>query len=199
MNTKTVKSSKINKVFFILAIILLTIILCLTYVHFGSTNIGYDGDEVFSYLSSNAEQGYKKLAALKDHTWYPSSYFRNALSVPSSCQFHYEIPIRNQATDVHPPIYYMLLHTICSFFPESFSMWYGISLNILLTLLSLIVLFFLLFLTLYPSLLKKRFVWVKLNVIVRPAFRLCTKNQMDNQSQDSVYNPEEYCGYSHKA
>ena len=102
MNTKTVKSSKINKVFFILAIILLTIILCLTYVHFGSTNIGYDGDEVFSYLSSNAEQGYKKLAALKDHTWYPSSYFRNALSVPSSCQFHYEIPIRNQATDVHP-------------------------------------------------------------------------------------------------
>lgn len=142
MNTKTVKSSKINKVFFILAIILLTIILCLTYVHFGSTNIGYDGDEVFSYLSSNAEQGYKKLAALKDHTWYPSSYFRNALSVPSSCQFHYEIPIRNQATDVHPPIYYMLLHTICSFFPESFSMWYGISLNILLTLLSLIVLFF---------------------------------------------------------
>ena len=144
MNTKTVKSSKINKVFFILAIILLTIILCLTYVHFGSTNIGYDGDEVFSYLSSNAEQGYKKLAALKDHTWYPSSYFRNALSVPSSCQFHYEIPIRNQATDVHPPIYYMLLHTICSFFPESFSMWYGISLNILLTLLSLIVLFFLL-------------------------------------------------------
>ena len=90
MNTKTVKSSKINKAFFVLAIILLTIILCLTYVHFGSTNIGYDGDEVFSYMSSNAEQGYKKLAALEDHTWYPSSYFRNALSVPSSCRFHYE-------------------------------------------------------------------------------------------------------------
>ena len=70
MNTKTVKSSKINKAFFVLAIILLTIILCLTYVHFGSTNIGYDGDEVFSYMSSNAEQGYKKLAALEDHTWF---------------------------------------------------------------------------------------------------------------------------------
>ena len=81
MNTKTVKSSKINKAFFVLAIILLTIILCLTYVHFGSTNIGYDGDEVFSYMSSNAEQGYKKLAALEDHTWYPSSYFLSLIHI----------------------------------------------------------------------------------------------------------------------
>lgn len=144
MNTKTLNTSKINKVFFILSTVLLSIILCLTYIHFGKTKIGYDGDEVFSYMSSNAEQGYKKLATLEDHTWYPSSYFHSALSVSSSCQFHYGIPVRNQSTDVHPPIYYMLLHTVCSFFPESFSMWYGIFLNILLTLLSLTVLFFLL-------------------------------------------------------
>ena len=51
MNTKTLSTSKINKVFFILSTVLLYIILCLTYIHFGKTKIGYDGDEEFSYMS----------------------------------------------------------------------------------------------------------------------------------------------------
>ena len=43
----------------------------------------------------------------------------------------------NQSQDVHPPIYYMFLHTICSFFPEKFSKWYAGSINIFFALLSL--------------------------------------------------------------
>lgn len=136
---------KSYKTFFLcLLTICYTLILCVVYIHFGHTKIGYDGDEVFSYMSSNSEVNYKELTALQDNSWYPSEYFHDALSVKEGYRFHYEIPVRNQATDVHPPFYYILLHTICSFFPGQFSMWYGIALNIILTLLSLFVLFLLL-------------------------------------------------------
>lgn len=136
---------KSYKTFFLcLLTICYTLILCVVYIHFGHTKIGYDGDEVFSYMSSNSEINYKELTALQDNSWYPSEYFHDALSVKEGYRFHYEIPVRNQATDVHPPFYYILLHTICSFFPGQFSMWYGIALNIILTLLSLFVLFLLL-------------------------------------------------------
>lgn len=136
------KSHKI--ILFYLLTICFVFTLCAVYIHFGNTKIGYDGDEVFSYMSSNSEKNYKEITALCDNSWYPSEYFHDALSVTEGHQFHYDIPVRNQATDVHPPFYYILLHTICSFFPGQFSMWYGITLNIILTLLSLIALFYLL-------------------------------------------------------
>ena len=47
----------------------------------------------------------------------------------------------NQRGDVHPPFFYMLLHTICSIFQGSFSKWYGIALNIIVLLTALVVLY----------------------------------------------------------
>lgn len=43
---------------------------------------------------------------------------------------------RMQTYDVHPPFYYLLLHTVCSLFPGRFSKWSGIGLNIVLFVLS---------------------------------------------------------------
>ncbi len=74
--------------------------LCSVYIHLGNTKIGYHVDEVFSYMSSNSEKNYKEISALCDNSWYPSEYFHDALSVAEGCQFHYEIPVRNQETDV---------------------------------------------------------------------------------------------------
>lgn len=45
---------------------------------------------------------------------------------------------------MHPPFYYDPFAYYMSFFPGQFSMWYGIALNIIFTLLSLFVLFLLL-------------------------------------------------------
>lgn len=45
-----------------------------------------------------------------------------------------------QSNDVHPPFYYVLLHGICSLFPETFSMWYAAVINIVFQLLILSVL-----------------------------------------------------------
>ena len=36
----------------------------------------------------------------------------------------------NQANDVHPPLYYIFVHTICSFFPNVFSKWETLTLNL---------------------------------------------------------------------
>ena len=40
-----------------------------------------------------------------------------------------------QSYDVHPPVYYFMLHTVCSVMPGVFSMWQGIGLNILFSLI----------------------------------------------------------------
>lgn len=45
---------------------------------------------------------------------------------------------KNQAKDVHPPLYYLLLHLICSAFPNSVSMRYAGGINIAFALLSLL-------------------------------------------------------------
>ena len=41
---------------------------------------------------------------------------------------------KNQAADTHPPLYYLLLHTICSFFPTLFSKWFAWFVNLIFIL-----------------------------------------------------------------
>ena len=57
--------------------------------------------------------------------------------------FNYKNVYYNQTLDCHPPLFYYAIHTICSFFPASFSKWYGFSLNIIIFILVQILLFIL--------------------------------------------------------
>ena len=60
------------------------------------------------------------------------------------------------AEDFSPPLHSLILHAICSFFPDSFSWWYGFSINIAAFVLSIWLLFFIsknLFGSLYISFL----------------------------------------------
>lgn len=65
------------------------------------------------------------------YTWVNGDIFADYLSVRPDQRFSYGSVLYNQRSDVHPPLYYILLHTICSFFPGSFSRWYAFSLNLL--------------------------------------------------------------------
>lgn len=47
----------------------------------------------------------------------------------------------NQASDVHPPFYYMLLNLVCSFFPETYADWYPFSVNLVFLLLSCLLVY----------------------------------------------------------
>lgn len=54
--------------------------------------------------------------------------------------FDYVNVWKNEIKDVHPPFYSALVHTICSFFPGVFSLWFAASINIVFAVLSLYVL-----------------------------------------------------------
>jgi hypothetical protein len=95
-------------------------------------------DEISSYLLANNDcsDGWFKF---EDGVTYDSveKLFEENLSVSDDDRFNYSQVWSNQAGDVHPPLYYMILHTICSLFPNHYSIWYAGSINIIFALLSL--------------------------------------------------------------
>ena len=62
-------------------------------------------------------------------TWMDGSEYKYYLSASPSNRFNYASVYYNQRGDVHPPLFYMVLHTISSFAPGVFSKWFGIVMN----------------------------------------------------------------------
>lgn len=75
--------------------------------------------------------------------WHSGEEFHNYLTVQENERFDYQSVYYNQVCDIHPPLYYFLLHTLCSFFPNTFFKWFAASLNMFFFSLSIIALFFL--------------------------------------------------------
>lgn len=112
---------------------------------FGNAKKSYFGDEIFSYglansmdysfISRSSSRSYSK-----NHGWVDANYYKHYLEVSKQDAFKYKAPYVNQENDVHPPLYYFLLHTICSFFPGQFSKWFGLGLNLgILVLIDLLL------------------------------------------------------------
>ena len=55
--------------------------------------------------------------------------------------FNYKNVWRNSQNDTHPPFYYILHHTVSSFFKESFSKWIPYSINVLFGCLTILVIY----------------------------------------------------------
>lgn len=92
---------------------------------FGERKQGFHEDELYSYYSTNKTAG----LFVNDREWVERDDFRNDFVVLEGEQFRYGIVKQMQSWDVHPPFYYYLLHTVCSFFPGVFSKWTGIAVN----------------------------------------------------------------------
>lgn len=136
--------------------LLLTVIIVLSVilsVFLGYRRNIYHIDEVLSFSLANSTEGkywfdwgsngdivqdpLPDESTFFDH-WQDGSVFRNYVDVSKDERFRYDIPYRYQATDVSPPLYYALIHTISSIFPESFSLWMGIIPNIIFFVLSIL-------------------------------------------------------------
>lgn len=74
-------------------------------------------------------------------TWVSGEAYQHYLAVSEENTFNYASVYYNQRGDVHPPLFYILLHTICSVFQGSFSKWFGIGLNIVILLLAVCALY----------------------------------------------------------
>lgn len=89
-------------------------------------------DEFFSYFNTNNSVGRQ----VYDRTFVEREDIVKDFYVKDGEEFNYSYVIKLQGYDVHPPVYYLFLHTLCSFMPGVFSYWQGLSLNILFLCIS---------------------------------------------------------------
>lgn len=74
-------------------------------------------------------------------TWLTGQDYLDYIAVSESNTFNYASVYYNQRGDVHPPLYYIILHTVCSIFQGSFSKWFGLGINLILMMLILTVMY----------------------------------------------------------
>lgn len=67
--------------------------------------------------------------------------FTEYLTVGEEDAFSFDSVYYNQTQDTQPPLYYMLLHFLCSFFKGQYSKWIGLSLNLVLYMLTCTLLY----------------------------------------------------------
>lgn len=114
-------------------IVLIVVALCFCYV-----KSGYFLDEIYSYGLSNSEYApfltrvmggdiTEKVISFKELFGYVSA---------GDNRFNYASVYYNQTQDVHPPLYYYILHTVCSMFPDTFSKWLGLIPNMIFYVLT---------------------------------------------------------------
>jgi len=100
---------------------------------YGFANSYYDGYiarvPVDDYATV-AEWDKDAVASQNFNEWTSSEVLRDFLTVQPDERFDYASVIASQKYDLSPPFHSILLYTICSFFPDTFSWWYAYAINI---------------------------------------------------------------------
>ena len=113
---------------------LIYITFCFFMILVFENKVNFYSDELLSYGLSN-DAGGMYMAIEDGNTYFPSNTpWITHFSVDPGERFRYDIVWQNQSRDVHPPMYYLILHTICSFIPNAFSIWFAAVINILFAL-----------------------------------------------------------------
>lgn len=90
----------------------------------------FHSDEISNYKLANYD--ISKTLFEDGRAYYPpKAAWVDFMAVDGESRFQYGTVWKNQAGDVHPPLYYAMLHTICSIFPGCFSKWFAGIINIL--------------------------------------------------------------------
>ena len=136
VNKKIDMSKKIT----ILGLTLILFIQLFACLYFGTKKEGFYEDEIATYGLSSCPNALGR----KDYeiTWKSGKDYENLLIVNENTRFSYGMVYDNQVLDVHPPLYYFLIHSLESFFPGIFSKWIGIAPNILFCLLTTLLIFY---------------------------------------------------------
>ena len=113
-----------SRVYISLIVILLLQLMLILF--FGAHKEGFHEDEYYSYYSSNRSAG----LSVPDGGWVSSGDILRELTVQPGEGYNYALVHTVQSWDVHPPLFYDMLHTVCSMTPGVFSRWQGIAVNI---------------------------------------------------------------------
>ena len=116
------------------------LLFCITMVITIASKCNYHLDEMMSYGLSNHKDGI--YMSFEEGVKYEPSEepYLEYLTAAPEYRFDYEIAYANQESDVHPPLYYYFLHTICSMFPGVFNKWFAGSINIIFGMATIILL-----------------------------------------------------------
>ena len=102
---------------------------------------GFFLDEIYSYgLANSSYAPFLNWYYNGEHSFdgnlpeavFEQQDFVNYISVQKNDRFNYAPVYYNQTQDIHPPLFYFLLHTVCSLFPGSFTKWTGLGMNFVL-------------------------------------------------------------------
>lgn len=74
-------------------------------------------------------------------SWHEGTYFAGFITAEKGHRFDFFSVIYNALYDSAPPFYYFLVHFICSLFPGSFSLWYGLVINLIFLMLTCALLY----------------------------------------------------------
>lgn len=98
----------------------------------------YHVDEIYSFGLAN-NHGNIYIDIEDGHKYEPADEpYINYMTVDKNQRFDYGNVWKNQGADVHPVLYYILVHTICSLFPNTISKWYLGIINIFFMLATLV-------------------------------------------------------------
>lgn len=107
-------------------------------------------DEVFSYAHANSTRGAFFVKSIDSYyrteseiagRWFKASEFLDYLTASPNNAFTYRHITDNLKKDVHPPLFYLLLHTACSFAPKTLSKYHAGIINLIALALTLIALY----------------------------------------------------------
>ena len=115
-------------------LIIIILILIGIRVYFGYQKEDFFMDETFSYTLMNMKEGagMVQIAPEFNNTWISGDKIKNMLTVSNDEILRYDTVYYNQTQDVHPPLYYFLLHTASVLSFGNFTKWTGIVLNIII-------------------------------------------------------------------
>ncbi|WP_026493682.1 hypothetical protein [Butyrivibrio sp. XPD2002] len=117
---------KTKHIFVVFAITIFSLLLV---IYYGSCKTGYYSDEVWTYgLANNLSGIYPKVETGIKYSGYGP--FDSFVKAKDGARFNITNVWKNQSDDVHPPFYYILINVVCSLFPDTYSKWYGITVNI---------------------------------------------------------------------
>lgn len=125
-----------NKRFFLPCMIGLLLVQLVAVLWFGMQKQGYHYDEYYSYYSSNVTYA----LVPSDMEWKDTAEIRSEFMAMEGEGLGYGMVKLMQSLDVHPPLYYYLLRTVCWLSKGIFSKWQGLIVNIVFFVLSWLML-----------------------------------------------------------
>lgn len=137
---KNLEKNKIfdNKVIYIILAVIIFFQVGLVTWRFIFEKEGFHSDESWSYGFANyfyrPTTSPEKFSSIGNsdqiNRWIDGYLLTDFLTSQEDERFSYGDVWYTQAHDYHPPLYYSLMHMVCSFFPNRFSWWFAYAINL---------------------------------------------------------------------